>query len=142
MSLPHAPQLPAEALREVFLYPDPNRPADPRNQFSDASRLAFFGQKMAETVYLCIAGDRMRGKDAAQIQAYFNHTFLRFAERTAQTYQWAHNIRYPQNVNGNAPQESRRLFFTYVGAVSVQYPDAFSRLQGWMIALLEFYGAD
>ncbi|KAJ8481813.1 hypothetical protein ONZ51_g5754 [Trametes cubensis] len=142
-TLPHAPQLPAEALREVFLYPDPNRPADQRNPFSDAQRLAFLGQKMAETVYLCIVGDRMRGKDAAQIQAYFNRTFLRFAERTARTYQWGRHIRYPQNVNGNCPQEDHRLFFTYVGAISAQYHgDAFSRLQEWMIALLQFYGAD
>ncbi|KAH9895656.1 hypothetical protein C8Q73DRAFT_835148 [Cubamyces lactineus] len=142
MSLPHAPQLPAEALREVFLYPDPNRPVDQHNRFSNAQRLAFFGQKMAETVYLCIVGDRMRGKDAAQIQTYFDCTFLRFAERTARTYQWGHHLCYPQGVNGNTPQEDRRLFFTYVGAVSVQYHDAFSRLQEWMIALLEFYSAD
>ncbi|KAJ8453872.1 hypothetical protein ONZ51_g13355 [Trametes cubensis] len=111
--------------------------------FSDAQRLAFLGQKMAETVYLCIVGDRMRGKDAAQIQTYFNRTFLRFAERTARTYQWGRHIRYPQNVNGNCPQEDHRLFFTYVGAISAQYHgDAFSRLQEWIIALLQFYGAD
>ncbi|KAL7278299.1 hypothetical protein ACG7TL_008275 [Trametes sanguinea] len=115
---PDAPQLPPAALREVFTYPDPTRAPDERNPYSDAGRLELQGEKMAEAAYLDVM---MRLNPVSNFQALQHHvqaSFPGFVERTAKAYGWNRSVRgYPSNVDRNAPQEHRRLFFTYAGAV-------------------------
>ncbi len=67
--VPPAPQLPHLALQEIFTYPDPNRPLDPNNKFSNALRLEFFGSKIALAVYTDVVRELWPGATTAQLKA-------------------------------------------------------------------------
>ncbi|EIW52554.1 uncharacterized protein TRAVEDRAFT_52997 [Trametes versicolor FP-101664 SS1] len=122
-SVPPAPQLPQQALQEIFSYPDQNRPLDPTNKFSNALRLEFFGSKIALAVYT---------------NAMTTTGFQTFMERTANAYQWRHQVNgpYPPNVNPQSAEEAHRIFYTYTGAICVHYDsEGFARVQNWFADL-------
>lgn len=66
-SVPPAPQLPQQALQEVFTYPDSSRDPVPGNKFSGARRLEIIGSPIAETVYMDVMRLRWPGASAAQL---------------------------------------------------------------------------
>ncbi|OSC99623.1 hypothetical protein PYCCODRAFT_1394926 [Trametes coccinea BRFM310] len=113
---PNAPQLPPTALREVFTYPDPTRALDERNPYSDAGRLELQGEKMAEAAYL---------------DSMFNNGFNDLLERAARAYRWSQRVQgYPPNFDRDSPEEARRLFCVYAGAVKVEH--GYEALKRWM----------
>ncbi|KAL1941086.1 hypothetical protein VTO73DRAFT_7722 [Trametes versicolor] len=145
-SVPPAPQLPQQALQEIFSYPDPNRPLDPTNKFSNALRLEFFGSKIALAVYTNVIRDLWPGATRAQLQASTTPPicamtttgFQTFMERTANAYQWRHQVNgpYPPNVNPQSAEEAHRIFYTYTGAICVHYDsEGFARVQNWFADL-------
>lgn len=66
-SVPPAPQLPQQALQEVFTYPDSSQYPVPGNKFSGARRLEIMGSSIAETVYMDVMRSRWPGASAAQL---------------------------------------------------------------------------
>ncbi|KAI8977741.1 hypothetical protein BD414DRAFT_495481 [Trametes punicea] len=135
MTLPPAPKLPAEALHEVFAYPDPTRAPDELNRFSDARRLEFFGGKMSEAAYLDVVAGRSPTVGTVDLESMMD-AFSALAERTARAHRWHERVLgYPSNVDEDSAQEARRLFFTYAGAVCVEY--GYARLREWVVALLD-----
>ncbi|KAI0367085.1 hypothetical protein BV20DRAFT_1055072 [Pilatotrama ljubarskyi] len=132
---PLAPQLPGEAMLEVFVYPDPARPLDPSNKFSDARRLEFLGEKTAEMAYMDLLGARNRRLSAAELEGKVSDTFGGFAKRVAETYHWTNQVGgYPPNVDRQSVEEALRLFHTYAGAVIVEY--GYPELRAWMAKLV------
>ncbi|KAI9060804.1 hypothetical protein FKP32DRAFT_1678746 [Trametes sanguinea] len=139
---PNAPQLPPAALREIFTYPDPSRaPGDDHNPYSDVRRLEFLGQKMAEAAYLDVMmrTNAVSHLDVQTIERRIHASFAGFAEKTARAYGWSLSVRgFPANVDRNTPEELRRIFYTYAGAVCVPQPGGYYNLREWIKALVEF----
>ncbi|KAI0631398.1 hypothetical protein C8Q77DRAFT_1210783 [Trametes polyzona] len=142
---PPAPALSPQALQVVFVYPDTTRNPDPSNRFSDAPRLEFLGRKFADVVYTEVISTRWSHSSAVQLQAssfpgMIDQGFRAFIERAVRAYQWQNRVQgpFPPGVNPQSAAEAERVFLTYVGAVSVQYPpdDGYNRLRDWFTDLL------
>ncbi|KAI9060805.1 hypothetical protein FKP32DRAFT_1595131 [Trametes sanguinea] len=136
--VPPAPALPGEALLEIFIYPDPafaaNRALDESNKFSDTARLEYLGRKATELVYMDLLRTRWPHSSAEQLQGMVDNGFNALLERAASAYQWSQRVHgYPVGFDRNSPQESRRLFCVYAGAVHVEY--GYERLKGWVAEL-------
>ncbi|KAI0367084.1 hypothetical protein BV20DRAFT_981535 [Pilatotrama ljubarskyi] len=136
--VPPAPQLPGEALLEIFVYPGslpPNRELDPSNPFSDCQRLELLGRQMTEAAYMDAMWQRWPHATAQQLQEMVQNSLNNFMERTAAAYQWSHRVHgYPPNFNRESLEESHRLFRVYAGAVSVKY--GYPVLRQWFAELL------
>ncbi|KAI0643419.1 hypothetical protein C8Q79DRAFT_928560 [Trametes meyenii] len=140
--IPPEPRLPGEALLEVFVYPDslpPNRPLEQDNKFSDARRLEILGKMMVELVYMDIQRGRQPMANAQQLTTLVNSRIRGFMERTVGAYRWKDRVRcarlspYNKEAETKGMQESHRLFWTFSGAVHVEY--GYDELKKWMSAL-------
>ncbi|KAH9895655.1 hypothetical protein C8Q73DRAFT_445332 [Cubamyces lactineus] len=132
--VPPAPVLPGDATLEVFVYPD-NREPDPENKFSDTRRLEYLGEMMANAVYIDVMRQRWVTASGEELKKFLEKKLDDLMEEAGTTYEWNKRVYgYPDDFDANSPEESRTLFCTYAGAVSVQY--GFETLEKWIKDLL------
>ncbi|KAI0324227.1 hypothetical protein GY45DRAFT_1439212 [Cubamyces sp. BRFM 1775] len=128
--VPPAPEIPGDAALEVFVYPT-DRELDPDNRFSDARRLEYLGLMMAKAAYMDNMHRTRPSSSGDYLQDMLGNSLDNFMERAATAYAWHKRVHgYPDGFDTKSPEESRRLFCTYAGAVSVQY--GFEELQRWI----------
>ncbi|KAI0668155.1 hypothetical protein C8Q78DRAFT_993664 [Trametes maxima] len=135
VTVPPAPPLPEEALREVYAYPDPARPPDEQNQYSDAGRLAIKGKAIAKMAFMDIMSVRVPARELTE--PWINEYLEDFANRTVISYRWLQRVQCPQHVDRHSPAEIRRLFYTYVGAVGTAHP--YTVVKQWFLRLMPAY---
>ncbi|KAI0354531.1 hypothetical protein OH77DRAFT_1426129 [Trametes cingulata] len=138
MVVPPAPELPGEAILEVFVHPEApsaHRALDPSNKFSDARRLEMLGQTMTELAYMDAMHRLWPNVGAEQLTLLFNTTINGFMEKAVRTYRWKERVvGCPQHINlMESAEEAHRIFRTYAGAVHVQH--GYEKLRDWVIAL-------
>ncbi|KAI8977744.1 hypothetical protein BD414DRAFT_524369 [Trametes punicea] len=138
MAIPPAPQLPGEALLEIFVHPDSlphNCGLDDGNQFSDGRRLEVLGERMAKAAYMDVMCTKWPNVNTTQLTTLVDSTISGFMVKVVNTYRWREAVHGcpPHLVQGH--EEAHRLFKTYAGAVHIQY--GFQRLRDWIAALTE-----
>ncbi|KAI0643421.1 hypothetical protein C8Q79DRAFT_1012700 [Trametes meyenii] len=148
VTVPPAPHLPEEALREVYAYPDPARAPDEQNPYSDAGRLAIKGESMAKLVLMDILRERVPTRELTELRV--NQYLRDFAHNTTLAYRWLRWVEFPRTVDRHSPAvslssdppapfllvvEIRRVFYTYVGAVCTAH--SYSVVKQWFGLLME-----
>ncbi|KAI8977742.1 hypothetical protein BD414DRAFT_445737 [Trametes punicea] len=137
--VPPAPQLPGDALLEIFVYPNPilqDQAPDPHNKFSDCARLEYLGRQMTELAYMDAMAQRSPNATGEHLKAMIASRLDSFMARVAAAYQWHKQVRgYPHGFNTQKSdlQEAVRLFRIYAGAVHVEY--GYEGLKRWIADL-------
>ncbi|KAI9060807.1 hypothetical protein FKP32DRAFT_1605297 [Trametes sanguinea] len=150
MAVPPAPELPGDALLEIFIHPaslPPNRPLDPGSKFSDGIRLKTLGKPMVECAYHDVMQAQWPRSTPAELTGLVNSTIGGFMQKAVHAYRWMDAVRgRPSNIDPEsreilAPigltryhQEAERIFYTYAGAVHVEY--GYGRLRAWIASLI------
>ncbi|KAI0656024.1 hypothetical protein C8Q70DRAFT_388161 [Cubamyces menziesii] len=135
--VPPAPVLSGDATLEVFVYPAADRTLEPENKFCDTRRLACLGQVMAEAAYMDIMRQRYPASSGKDLQQMVDNQLENIMERAGEIYEWHKKVLgCPNDVDAKSPEECRRLFCTYAGAVNVQF--GFNKLESWMRDILSF----
>ncbi|KAI0773078.1 hypothetical protein BD413DRAFT_538946, partial [Trametes elegans] len=103
MTLVPPPNLPADAMLEVFVYPENQDSAlDPANPYSGSRRLEFLGRMLIRPAYLSAVWKRSPRIGADELEVCVPCD--RFMEKNATAYQWHKRVRgYPDGVDPDSP---------------------------------------
>nr|VWP00389.1 Plp [Ganoderma boninense] len=139
--IPPQPQIPGEAMLEIFVHRSirfPGAPLNTQSPYGDADRLAFIGSRALETAYAAVLFNQ-----SPQLSAADFHTELaklgEHVERWVAGYHWKDKVRRAQDVNLDTVEESRNIMNAYVGAVFVAR--GFTTVSSWIVQLVDYSAA-
>ncbi|KAI0700221.1 hypothetical protein C8T65DRAFT_790739 [Cerioporus squamosus] len=140
--IPPAPVLSPEAFLIVFVHHTAPPAYDP--VFGNCERLHVLGQSMLRAAYTAAVLQRSPNMCGQDLEQHFDERLPDFVVRWVTAYGWRQMMRaVPPHVNLHDPQETMRIFETYVGAVVAQQPRSLNAPPGhkdlfeWIQALVE-----
>ncbi|KAI0738254.1 hypothetical protein C8Q80DRAFT_1114011 [Daedaleopsis nitida] len=139
MATPPAPVLEGDARLEVFQHH--SFPTTPREPYGDGRRLISLGRRHLGAAYadaIVRARLYLRG---LQLQQHIDATFPGFVTRCVARYGWRDKMyAVPDGVDLEDPEETRRIFEAYAGAVVAQKDLGVDVLFKWIADLVNASG--
>ncbi|PIL23398.1 hypothetical protein GSI_14709 [Ganoderma sinense ZZ0214-1] len=126
---------------EIFVHRSlrfPGAPLNTQSAYGDADRLAAIGSKVLEATYASVLFNQRPYLSATDLRTEFTK-LGEHVERWVAGYHWKEKVRRGQNVNMDAPEESRNLMNAYVGAVFVA--SGFPTVSSWIATLVGYSAA-
>ncbi|KAJ8474516.1 hypothetical protein ONZ51_g7179 [Trametes cubensis] len=137
--LPPAPKIDGEAMLEVFVHKSMKFPGAPLNNdspYGDSDRLAALGHKILEAAYTDVLFSQRPMLKAEDMKQQVETKLQELVQAWVEGYRWREKVRYvPGSVDLKDPEETRRLFDSYVGAVFIG--EGFQSIRRWVGALVD-----
>ncbi|CDO72993.1 hypothetical protein BN946_scf185007.g47 [Trametes cinnabarina] len=135
-NLPPAPKIDGEAMLEVFVHRSMKFSGAPLNSdspYGDGARLAVLGSKILEAVYTDVLFNQRPMLPADDIRKQVSKLQEKVNE-WVEGYRWREKVRCTPGTKLDAPEETRVLFDSYVGAVFVG--GGYKAVRDWIGALV------
>ncbi|KAI9057724.1 hypothetical protein FKP32DRAFT_1583248 [Trametes sanguinea] len=133
-SLPPAPKIDGEAMLEVFVHRSMKFSGAPLNSdspYGDGARLAALGSKVLEAVYTDVLFNQRPMLPADELRV---GKLQDKVNEWVEGYRWRDKVRCTPETKLDAPEETRLLFDSYVGAVFVG--GGYKAVRDWIGALV------
>ncbi|KAI0639629.1 hypothetical protein C8Q77DRAFT_1152594 [Trametes polyzona] len=134
--LPPAPKIDGEAMLEVFVHRTMKFSGAPLSDspYGDGQRLACLGHKMLEAAYTDVLFNKRPMLKADELREKVD-ALQEDVEKWVEGYKWRDKVRHTSEVDLKAPEETRILFDSYVGAVFVGA--GYKAVREWIGALVD-----